>query len=124
MAAGTVIWRTYLVALAAVAVATGVRWSLDPWLGGGAVTIYLFGAIVVAVWYGGYRPGVLAAIAGYVAANYLFLGERGTVGFSTSQDFLRFAGFAGSASLIIALGGAMHAARRRAEASAARSDSE
>ncbi len=57
-------WVPYVVALAAVAAALAVRWSLDPWLGGGAATIYLFGAIVVAVWFGGYRPGILAAVAG------------------------------------------------------------
>ena len=109
----------YVVALAAVAIALGMRWALDPYIGRGAATIYLFGAIVVAVWYGGYRPGILAAVVGYMVSNYLFVGERGSLGFSSLQEFLRFFGFALSATLIIALGGAMHAARRRAEGDAA-----
>jgi PAS domain S-box-containing protein len=111
-------WTPYIVALAAIGAALAARWLLDPWIGRGAATIYLFGAIVVAVWFGGYRPGIVAAVAGYLAANWLFVGERQTLGLSTLQDFMRFGGFALSASLIIALGGAMHAARRRAEGDA------
>jgi len=108
-------WRQYAVALGAVGVAVTLRRGLDPWIGGGAATIMLFGAIVVAVWYGGYRPGIVAAVVGYAISNYLFVGAPGGLGFSTPSEVLRFVAYALSAGLTIALGGAMHAARQRAE---------
>jgi PAS domain S-box-containing protein len=110
------VWGKYVVALAAVAGAVLLRWAIDPLIGRGAATVTLYGAIVVAVWYGGWRPGVVAALAGYAAVNYFFIVPGGSLGFSSSADLARLIGFGLSASLIIALGGAMHTARRRAEA--------
>jgi PAS domain S-box-containing protein len=105
----------YLVALAAVAAALLFRGLLDPWIGSDAATVTLYGAIAVAVWHGGYKPGLLATIAGYLAANYFFIEPRGSVSLETLADLGRFLGFMLSALLIIALGGAMHSARQRAE---------
>lgn len=105
----------YLVALAAVAAALLVRGLLDPWIGNAAATVTLYGAIAVAVWHGGYKPGLLATIAGYLAANFFFIEPRGSISLDTLDDLGRFLGFMFSALLIIALGGAMHSARQRAE---------
>ena len=64
----------WLVALAAVALAIGLRFALDPWLGDQVPFITIFGAVIVAAWYGGAasrqsRPRSL----GYVAAEYFFV---------------------------------------------------
>ena len=108
-------WGKYLVALVAVAAALLCRALLDPWLGDDAATVTLYGAIAVAVWHGGYKPGLVATIVGYLAANYLFIAPRGSISMETLVDLGRFLGFMLSALLIIALGGAMHSARQRAE---------
>src|SRR5258706_9200089 len=108
-------WGKYLVALAAVAAALLFRALLDPWIGNDAATVTLYGAIAVAVWHGGYKPGLFATIVGYLAANYFFIEPRGTISLETLADLGRFLGFMLSALLIIALGGAMHSARERAE---------
>ncbi|HYG54378.1 MAG TPA: PAS domain-containing protein [Burkholderiales bacterium] len=108
----------YAVALLAVVVALVLRGALDPWIGRGAATITIYGAVVVAVWFGGFYPGLLAAVLGYFAANYFFSNTLFDV--EGPRDVARLAGYAISNLLIIGLGGAMHAARKRAEASEAR----
>src|ERR1044071_7973976 len=108
-------WGKYLVALAAVVAAMLFRALLDPWIGDDAATVTLYGAIAVAVWHGGYKPGLFATIVGYLAANYFFIEPRGSISLETLADLGRFLGFMLSALLIIALGGAMHSARQRAE---------
>ena len=108
-------WGKYAIALVAVAVAVLLRAALDPIVGAGAATVTLYGAIVVAVWAGGYLPGILAAVAGYLAVNWFFIEPRGSIGFETIGHVGSLIGYAVSAIFIIALGGAMQKARRRAE---------
>jgi len=108
-------WGKYLVALAAVAVALLAHGFSDRWVGSDAAMVMLYGAIAVAVWAGGYKPGLLATVVGYLAVNYFFIEPRGSISLETLGDVGRFIGFMLSALLIIALGGAMHSARERAE---------
>src|SRR5438105_2939671 len=107
----------YAVALAAVTLALVLRWILAPWVGESGRTITLFGAIAVAVWYGGFLPGLVAAVVGYLGVALFFL--KGGLGFGEPGDVARFFGYAVSGLIIIALGAAMHAARKRAEAAEA-----
>ncbi|HYD57526.1 MAG TPA: DUF4118 domain-containing protein, partial [Burkholderiales bacterium] len=79
----------YAVALAAAAVALALRWALEPWLAGAATTVTLYGAIVVAVWHGGYRSGIVATVAGYLAANILFIAPRGVLHLDSADDVAR-----------------------------------
>ena len=108
-------WSKYAIALAAVAVALALRGAIDPLVGRGAATVMLYGAIVVAVWAGGWKPGVLAALVGYLGVNWFFIEPRGSISLENIADVGRLFGFVISAALIIALGGAMHAARERAQ---------
>src|SRR4051794_29987402 len=112
-------WGKYVIALLAVAAALAIRGAMDPWIGRGSATVTLYGAIALAVWFGGFKPGLLAAVIGYLGVNYFFIEPRGTLSLSNTPDFIRFGGFLLSTLLIIALGGAMHSARRRAESDAA-----
>lgn len=68
----------------------------------------MFGAVIVAAWFGGIGPGLLAAVAGYLAAYYFFIEQ-----FRPAE----LAAYAISTSLIAALGGAVQRAGRRAQAS-------
>jgi PAS domain S-box-containing protein len=95
---------------------------LDPWLGGRVPFVTLFGGVIVAVWYGGFGPGLLAALLGGVVANYFFVEPRGALGFAQPGELLALGGYFLSSLLIVALGGAMHAARERSEAAAAALD--
>ena len=59
--------------------------------------------IAVAVWAGGYRPGILAAIVGYLAVNYFFIEPRGSISLENAGDVGRFIAYVISTGLIIAL---------------------
>jgi PAS domain S-box-containing protein len=93
-----------------VAVAVGLRLLLDPWLGIRVPFITLFGAVIVAAWYGGFGPALLAAAIGYPIAHYIY---------APGASFVpaEIAAYALSAVLIAALGGAMRKAAARAAAS-------
>ncbi|HJY75779.1 MAG TPA: PAS domain-containing protein [Burkholderiales bacterium] len=107
----------WIVALVAVAAAAGLRFALDPWLGAAHPFPLFLGAVIVAAWFGGIAPAFLAAIAGYMAADYFFIEPRGFFAPRTAVENAGLAVYLLSSLLIIGLGGAMHAARRRAEAS-------
>jgi PAS domain S-box-containing protein len=93
-----------------------LRAALDPWLGGQLPFITMFGAVIVAAWYGGALPAITAAVLGYVLASWLFQEPRGTLSWSWAPLFAYML----STALIAALGGAMHRARTRAEESETR----
>jgi PAS domain S-box-containing protein len=107
----------WIVALVAVAAAGALRFALDPWLGNGHPFPLFLGAVIVAAWFGGVAPAVLAAIAGYLGADYFFVEPRGFFGPRNAVEMAGLGVYVLSSALIIGLGGAMHAARRRAEAS-------
>lgn len=68
-------WMRYGVALLALAAATLVRLMLNPVLGPEAVPYpTFFCAILVAFWFGGLGPGLLAVGGGWLIADLLFVG--------------------------------------------------
>jgi two-component system CheB/CheR fusion protein len=93
-----------------------LRAALDPWLGAQLPYIFVFGAIIVATWYGGLVPALIAAAVGYLAADWLFVEPRHVPTLSWAPAV----GYWVSVLLIAALGAAMHRARSRAERSEAR----
>ncbi len=107
----------YVLAVLAVAGAILLRWLLDPLLGSHLPLTTLYGTVAIAVWYGGYRPALLAASLGYLGADILFIEPRGTLTFRGADQVLGLVLYLLSCLLIIALGEAMRTARRRAEAS-------
>jgi two-component system sensor kinase FixL len=84
---GTHIWHgiqaarhgpsSYAVALLLVAASLLLRFLLQPWLGDSAPYLQFFPAIMVAAWYGGLGPGVLATTTSALAAMYVFLPPAG-----------------------------------------------
>ena len=65
--------RAYGISLAAVGTAVLIRLAVAPWLGPYAPLATLYGAVAVAVWLSGYRAALVAAVAGYVAADLIFI---------------------------------------------------
>jgi PAS domain S-box-containing protein len=108
--------RKYAGALAATGLAVLVRWLLDPWLGDHLPLTTLYAAVVLAVWYGGYRPAVVAAVLGYLACSWLFIPPRGALGLDDTRNLVGLALYAMSCSVIIFFGEAMRTARRHADA--------
>jgi len=119
--------RRYALAVAFTGAALLLRWLSDPWLAGYFRFTLIYAAVALAVRFGGTGPGVLAALAGYLASSYLFtephvapslgaLGLRGAIGFVS---------YALSCALIIGLAEALRRAGERARAHArALADSE
>src|SRR6478752_5543341 len=112
---GRPLWLRYLTALAAVLIAVGARQLLDPWLGNSRQFLTIYGAVAIAVWFGGVGPGVLAAVAGFLVADFLFVSPRQTFHLDSITSLAIALGYIFSCALIIGLGGAMRRARARAE---------
>jgi PAS domain S-box-containing protein len=104
----------YVVAGVATAAAVLLRWLLDPWMGADVPLVTLFGAVAVAVWYGGYGPALVATLTGYVACNYLFIEPRGALAIIDGSDALGLVLYLLTCSIIVGFGEAMRRAQRRA----------
>src|SRR5262245_60828228 len=111
---------SYVVAVAATATAVLIRWLLNPLLDHRLPFITLYGAVAVAVWFGGWGPALLATALGYVAADLVFVETEAGSPLSLTGP----GGVAGlvvyfvSCLIVIGLGGGMRTARRRSEAAA------
>jgi PAS domain S-box-containing protein len=106
--------RIYLLSLAGVLAAVLGRWLLDPVLGDAFPLVTLFGAVAFAVWLGGYRPGLLVAVLGYLACSYLFIAPRNDLAWGENRNIIGAVAYGVTCSLIIGFGEAMRAARKRA----------
>ena len=106
-------WLPYFIALLAVCAALGLRAGLDPWLGSRVPYITLFGAVIVAAWFGGAGPALAAAPVAWLGAQLLFVEPRGQLHWRGTETLIEILAYAVSTLLIAALGGAMQSARRR-----------
>ena len=106
-------------AVAVTLAAVFLRWFLDPWLGSGVPYITLYGAVALAVWFGGLGPAVLAMVLGYAIVNVRYLSPHGGVAVTGPGESLALLLFTISCALIIVLGEAMRRARDRYRASEA-----
>jgi PAS domain S-box-containing protein len=105
----------YLTAFAALFAAIVLRWLLDPIMGDTLPLVTLFGAVAVTVWVGGYRPGVIVALLGYLASDYLFIEPRGELGLDNAQHVVGLLAYILTCALIIGIGSAMRRARSSAD---------
>ena len=104
-------------AVAVTLTALHMRWVLDPWLGYDVPYSTLYGAVAIAVWFGGLGPAVLAMIVGYALINVRYISPVGELALDGPAEALSLGLFALSCSLIIVLGEAMRRARDRYRAS-------
>ena len=104
-------------AVAVTLTALLLRWMLDPWLGFDVPYATLYGAVAIAVWFGGLGPAVLAMVVGYALLNVRYVAPHGELAIVGVRDGVGLALFALSTALIIVLGEAMRRARDRYRAS-------
>src|SRR5688572_7775197 len=65
-------WQGYGFALLSLFAATACRWLLDPYMQDAMPLSTMYVAVVFAVWFGGWKPAALLAIAGYFLALWMF----------------------------------------------------
>jgi PAS domain S-box-containing protein len=107
--------NSYLVAAVATAAMVLLRWVLDPWMGGDLPLVTLFGAVAASVWYGGYRPALVATALGFMACNYLFMEPRGSFAISHAHPYIGLVLYLLTCSVIIGLGEGMRLAQRQTD---------
>jgi PAS domain S-box-containing protein len=105
---------SYVVAVAVVAAAALGRWLLNPVLGDTVPYITFFPAVVVAAWFGGLRPALLATLLGAFSAWVFFIRPSVSFGPQTGTDLIGLLLFLVMGFAIAGLGGAMRAAQHRA----------
>ena len=75
--------------------------------------IFFFPAVVVAAWYGGLGPGLLAASLGGLAADWYYIGPQHSFGFRSVFDLAALASYTLSCGFILLAMQMMHRAQRR-----------
>ncbi len=114
-------WLNYGVAVLAVGLALLLQFVLVPLFGGdpdSSPFMLFFAAVMVAAWFGGLWPGLLATTLSALLSNYFFLFPQYAMQTEDPAQGLRLAVFVLEGALISTLVEMMHAARRRAEANA------
>jgi signal transduction histidine kinase/ActR/RegA family two-component response regulator len=100
-------------AVAVTLAAIYLRWFLDPWLRDAVPYITLYGAVAIAVWFGGVGPAVLAMLLGYAVVNVRYIEPRGLLALEDATGTIELGLFALSSALVVVLGEAMRRARDR-----------
>ncbi len=109
-------YGSYLWALAIMFAAMGLKLLLDQWapLGEGAPFLIVTAGVMLAAWFGGLGPGLLATAVGAMLVPYFYFEEVFRPDRWNSVQAIRIGLFVGEGVLISALAGSLHAARRRA----------
>ena len=109
------IFLKYAVAILAVIACLELRLLLTPFLGVNVPFITFFFAVMVAAWYGGFGPGILAALVSTVVADHFFIAPVGSFSFN-SANVVALSIFVLEAIGISLLSEALHRAKQAAEA--------
>ena len=112
-------WHRYGSAVVAVGVAALLKSALRPWVDQESPYLFFFAAVMASAWRGGAGPGLLATLLAAAASDFLFRSPFYTFGDVDRKQALRLAQFLSEGAVISLLGGALHRARRRAQALAA-----
>ena len=107
--------RTYFVAVLAALAAALARYELTPIWGSNLPFITFYPAVALAAWLGGLGPGLVASAVSAVCALW-FLAPAGSFWVKDPYDLIGLVLFTSINVAISALNGALHSARRRAEA--------
>src|SRR5262249_49842906 len=103
----------YGVAGLATAVTFVVRLLLWPVLGDAVPHMAFFPAVMIAAYYGGFRPGLLATILSAGAANYFFTGQLRSLQITNVNDVAALGLFMLTGAMMSGLCESLHQARRR-----------
>jgi signal transduction histidine kinase len=110
----------YAGAFAAAFAAVFLRWFLQPWLSQSTSYITMYGAVAISVWLGGWVPGTLCAIVGFVFITRLLVEPIGSLAWPYAASAVQMALFALSCAFIIGLGEGMRRASARYRTSESR----
>ena len=69
----------YIVCFGTVALATVLRWMLDPMLGERHPFTLFFAAVAVTAWFGGFAPSIVATLTAYFVGDWFFISPRHSV---------------------------------------------
>ena len=106
--------KTYAIGLATVVLAVLLRWALDPLLGDTLPLVTLFGAVAAAVWVGGYRVAIPAALIGYIGCYYLFIFPQAGFEFASTANITGLVAYVFTCALVIVFGEVARVAQSRA----------
>ena len=101
----------YAIAVVALAAALGLRWLLDPYIGGSLPLVTLFAAVACAVWVGGVWLAIIIALVGYLVCASTFIEPRAGFPAVSQANVLGFGAYAISCTAIIYMGQALRLAR-------------
>src|SRR5215510_4735966 len=103
----------YSVAVLAPAVCLLVRWPLWPVLGDAVAHMTFFPAVMVAAYFGGFGPGLLATVLSAVAANYFLTRQLADFHVANVSDLTALVLFLLTGVVISALCESLHRTRHR-----------
>jgi len=103
----------YGIGLLGTIVGLFLRWHLSPVLGERALYSTLLPAVMVAAYFGGFRPGLLVTLLGGLATNYLLVEPVFTFGPKGTGDVVALVLFGLTGTFISGLCESLHRAQRR-----------
>src|SRR5262249_57352009 len=103
----------YSVAVLAPAVCLLVRWPLWPVLGDAVSHMAFFPAVMIAAYFGGFWPGLLATFLSALAANVVFTAPHYTLGIKGLNAVFALPLFVLVGLIISGLSESLHRSRRR-----------
>ncbi|HWE94924.1 MAG TPA: PAS domain S-box protein [Tepidisphaeraceae bacterium] len=103
----------YGVALGATALSLLVRWPLWPVLGNAVPQMTFFPAVMIAAYFGGFWPGVVATVLSAFAANYFVAGRPSALHFTRVNETAALVLFILVGTIISALCESLHRVRRQ-----------
>ena len=103
----------YSVAVLATVISLLVRWPLWPLLGHAVPHMTFFPAVMIAAYFGGFGPGLLATILSAAAANFFFTGQLRSLRITDANDLAAVILFVVVGTMISGLSESLHRTRRR-----------
>jgi signal transduction histidine kinase len=104
----------YGLAIAAVAVVLGLKLALVPWVEHDTPFLLFFAAVLVASWFGGLGPGLLAVVISAAASAYFFMRPYDDFRIADPVMRLRVAMFMGEGVFVSVLAAVLQSTQRRA----------
>ena len=105
--------NAYGIAILATAACLLVRWPCWPFMQDSVPHMTFFPAVMIAAYFGGFGPGILATILGAAAANYFLTGQLRSFHINNVNDIAALILFILTGAIISALCESLHRAQRR-----------